>query len=283
MKTFSMKPGEKEKTREIPCPLCRTEKHEKNYLNPEGFSYVKCPECSLVFQNPQPVFEDLGQRYDQEYFEYEQENEKAFFQLMLLGLKDIEFDIIEEGLGDEKRFLDIGCATGLLLADMKRRGWDAEGVEICAPAADYGIRERALSIFKGPLEEADFQDKTFDIVHLSHVIEHVNDPGAFVRDIFRILKPGGYIICTTPNIQGLQARLFKEEWRSVIPDHLFLFSVKNLRRLLKESGFTKFQHRTWGGLCAGRGKPFIKKILDRTAKKAGFGDVVIIRGQKPLS
>ncbi|OQY40057.1 MAG: hypothetical protein B6229_02605 [Spirochaetaceae bacterium 4572_7] len=189
-----------------------------------------------------------------------------------------------ENLDENVKVLDIGCATGLFLDHMKGLGWDTYGVEVCSSAAEYGNRVRNLNIFTGTLAQADFPDNMFDVVHLSHVIEHINDPNSFLENIVRVLKPGGVLYCVTPNISGLQSHIFKERWRSVIPDHMILYSVKTLKQLLVKHGLIYKKHKTWGGMCAGSGYPeSIKKFLDRTAKIVGFGDVVITKSIKPTN
>ena len=273
MKTFSKKPG-KETGTLINCPSCGAgvEKHRKYYQYPL-FSYVKCAECSLVFQNPQPVFEDLSKRYDREYFDYEIANEDNFLQLMLKGLDDIDFSSLD--FKAPRRILDVGCATGGLLGYFREKGWETSGVEICREAAEYGNRKRNVNISTKPLEMNSFPDNYFSFVHASHLIEHLNKPAEFLKEIYRILVPGGYAAIVTPNIDGFQSRLFREKWRSAIADHMFLFSVKTLTQLGETSGFAVVNTATWGGLAAGTAPVIIKKAADRIVKKTGSGDVVI--------
>jgi hypothetical protein len=90
-----------------------------------------------------------------------------------------------------------------------------------------------------------------------------------------VLLPGGYAVITTPNIDGFQARLFRQQWRSAIADHLTLFSKKTLERMIRETGFDVRQTVTWGGLAAGTAPGFVKKPMDILAKRLGFGDVVL--------
>jgi SAM-dependent methyltransferase len=132
------------------------------------------------------------------------------------------------------------------------------------------------------LEENRFPDAGFDLVLASHLIEHLNDPAAFVREVFRILVSGGYFLVTTPNISGFQARLFRSRWRSAIFDHLYLFSIKTLSSLLRQSGFTVKRIRTWGGLAAGAAPAPVKRFADRAAKRLGIGDVMLIKALRPI-
>ncbi|WP_319561900.1 class I SAM-dependent methyltransferase [Marispirochaeta sp.] len=241
--------------------------------------FVICPDCTLVYQNPQPVIEDLARRYDDEYFEYELENEEAFFSLMRMGLDDIGFPDI---VGDlPRRFLDVGCATGKLISHVKDLGFSEQGVEICAPSARYGIEKRGVNIFIGTLEEAAFSAESFGIVHCSHLIEHLTDPALFAAEVYRVLVPGGFFILTTPDIHGMQARLFGEDWRSAIHDHMVLFSRRTLRRLLEDRGFRVEKRRSWGGLAAGTAPILIKKTADTLCKLINQGDVMIMLARKP--
>ena len=275
MKTFSIKPSINEKRLFISCPVCGGSDF-KDHWDCGEYSFVQCRICRLVLQNPQPVFEHLDNRYDEDYFKYEQKNEQLFFQLMLKSLSDISFETKPEDPLLGKSFLDIGCATGALVEYMKNEGWDSKGVELCEQAADFGSKTRNIDIFSGTVEQAFYDDNQFDVIHCSHLIEHLNNPALYLDEVVRILKPGGLFLCTTPNSDGFQAKLFGSKWRSAIADHMFLFSRKNLQRLMKSRNFTIEKVRTWGGLGQGYGPRWFKKILDSTAKKLSFGDVMII-------
>jgi 2-polyprenyl-3-methyl-5-hydroxy-6-metoxy-1,4-benzoquinol methylase len=277
-KTYSSAPGvERQET--IPCPGCGSSR-ARRALACDGFEFVRCSSCSLVYQNPRPVFEDVRRRYAGQYFAYELENERVFFGLMKLGLRDIGFNELTRGLPGPRSFLDIGCATGMLIESMKGEGWDARGVDVCRESAEYGIAHRGVSIFVGTLEEASFPAESFSIIHFSHLIEHVPDPRGFLGEVRRILAPNGCAIITTPNVDGFQARLFGKGWRSAIADHLTLFSRRTLGKMVTESGFEIRQTVTWGGLAEGTAPGIIKKPMDVLAKKWGFGDVVLCLSAK---
>jgi 2-polyprenyl-3-methyl-5-hydroxy-6-metoxy-1,4-benzoquinol methylase len=222
----------------------------------------------------------LANRYDEAYKQYEVENAENFFRLMRLGLADLGFDEIEASLPAGRRFIDIGCATGALVQHMASRGWESVGVELCEESAEFGRRQRGVDIRTGTLETAAFPDAWFDLVHSSHVIEHVPEPGALVDEIQRVLKPGGWCVTATPSVSGFQARLLGRHWRSVIPDHVHLFSPSGLQRLFSERGLAPVRLKTWGGIAKGLAPAPIKSVLDRLAKRYGFGDVMalLVRG-----
>jgi 2-polyprenyl-3-methyl-5-hydroxy-6-metoxy-1,4-benzoquinol methylase len=247
---------------------------------------VRCLRCGLIQINPQPSPEAIACRYNKnsgnDYLEYELANEKSFLRLQELALHDAGFYTLEQkffSAGNSPVVLDIGCAAGALLTALKNRGWTVQGVEISGPQAAY-CRKQGLKVSRVSLEESRFSENSFDVIHASHVIEHMNNPSLFVREAYRILKPRGYFFVTTPNIAGFQAKFFGSRWRSAIFDHLYLFSIKTIRRLMEQTGFTVERIKTWGGLAEGSASPAVKKIMDKLAKPLGFGDVMILRARK---
>ncbi len=298
-KTYSSVPGN-ERMETVPCPVCGSA-NRRQFLACDGFDFVKCRDCAIVYQNPRPVFEDVRRRYGPDYFQYEITNERNFFGLMQLGLSDIHFRDRTAAFGagtaaagaagsratgasrpaaPPRAFLDIGCATGMLIESMRGEGWSVRGVDVCRESAEYGREHRGVDIFPGTLEESRMPDGAFGVVHFSHLIEHVPDPRAFLKEVHRILAPGGYAVITTPNIDGFQARLFGKGWRSAIADHLVLFTRSTLARLAGETGFDVQQTVTWGGLAVGTAPGIVKKPMDRLAKRLGFGDVVMVLAAK---
>jgi SAM-dependent methyltransferase len=239
--------------------------------------------------NPQPVRDEIIARYSdkfgEDYLSYELENETSFLKLQRLALEDSGFFKLEKPLfsravdGEPPSVLDIGCATGALLDFLRGRGWRVTGVEI-SPSAGYAQKERRLDVRNLPLEECGFPDNSFDVVLASHLIEHLNSPRSFLTETYRVLKNGGRVFITTPNISGFQARLFGPRWRSAIFDHLYLFSVRTLTNMLKSAGFKIEKVSTWGGLAAGLAPSWLKKTADFLAKRLGFGDVMIVRARK---
>lgn len=281
MKTFFKGPAPDEQYHAVTCPVCGAGS-VRLLWDLVAYSFQRCTGCGHVYQNPRPAPEHLARRYDADYRDYEVDNAGNFFTLMRLGLNDVGFSRIEASLTGEKRFLDVGCATGVLVAHLQDRGWLSEGVEICEEAARYGREKRGVTIHNGTVESLGLPANSFDVVHTSHVIEHVPDPDLFAAELFRILKPGGWYICATPNIASFQARCFKAAWRSAIADHVHLFSVASLARLLRQAGFAIIRYKTWGGIPQGLAPVPVKKAADRLAKAFGFGDVQIQLVRKPL-
>jgi SAM-dependent methyltransferase len=287
-KTWST-PVIKEERRPVPCALCGGNGFKPTLdCSGEGFSYVRCAACGLVQMNPQPAPADLQRRYAQsfggDYLAYELHNEAAFLALQKLALADADFDRMERELMERSdgapAVLDAGCATGALLAFLRDRGWRATGVEI-SPSADYAREQRGLDVRRQNLADCQFPAETFDLAMASRLIEHLNDPGAFFREIWRVMRPGAYLMLITPNISGFQARLMGSRWRSAIFDHLYLFSTSTVTAMLTTHGFTAEGVYTWGGLAAGIAPAPVKAFADRAAKALGMGDVMLVKARKP--
>jgi 2-polyprenyl-3-methyl-5-hydroxy-6-metoxy-1,4-benzoquinol methylase len=247
----------------------------------EGFSFVRCASCGLVQQNPQPEPASVLSRYDASYLEYEEKEQFGYRDLELATLADLGFEeaarplVLRAKEADRApSLLDVGCATGALLEHFSRQGWACTGVEACAPAAAYGRERFGLDIRPTTLEAARLPAASFEVVHASHLIEHLNDPAAFLAEALRLLAPGGLLLLTTPNVDGFQAKLSGAEWRSAIYDHLYLFSKRTLSALLAEAGFDILATMSWGGWPRGRKPAFLKVPLDRAAKRLDRGDVM---------
>jgi len=267
----------------VPCACCGGSVFKPS-LKCEDFNFVRCAYCGLVQRNPQPDKNEIIARYSavygSDYLSYELENEAAFLKLQQLALRDAKFDMtIPEWSGGTPSLIDIGCATGALLAYLRDLNWRVAGVEI-SPCAEYAQKERGLDVRNIPLEDIKFPQESFDIVLASHLIEHLNDPASFLAEVNRVLKKDGFVFITTPNISGFQARLYRGKWRSAIFDHLYLFSVRTLSKMLKKAGFKIERVRTWGGLAAGFAPVWLKKSADYLAKRFGCGDVMIVRARK---
>ncbi|HEX4341137.1 MAG TPA: class I SAM-dependent methyltransferase [Polyangiaceae bacterium] len=133
------------------------------------------------------------------------------------------------------RLLDVGCGLGHLLSGVDPR-WERHGIEISEYAAEKATEHGV--IFHGDLTSANYPDRFFDAVTLYHVIEHMDDPERELREIRRVMKPGGWLIVGTPNFDSACARRFGDNFR-LLHDvtHISLFSAESLRRLLEDNGF----------------------------------------------
>lgn len=136
------------------------------------------------------------------------------------------------------RLLDVGCGSGSFLRFARDLGWDVEGIDP-DPSAVQAAKASGLKVRAGDLRQLAFQEESFDAVTMSHVIEHVPDPAALLREVRRVLKPGGLVTVVTPNARSLLHRWFRADWRGLEPPrHLQLFTRPALSRMIGETGFS---------------------------------------------
>ncbi|MFQ5897179.1 MAG: class I SAM-dependent methyltransferase [Candidatus Methylomirabilia bacterium] len=134
------------------------------------------------------------------------------------------------------RLLDIGCWTGGFLERMREVGWDVTGIELLPEAAALA-RAVTGTIFVGDLMDAPFPDRSFDVVTVFHVVEHVPEPVTAIRRILRWLAPGGMALIEVPNFAGLGRRLFGSAWHGLdLPFHLWHFTPRTLARAVEQAG-----------------------------------------------
>jgi SAM-dependent methyltransferase len=175
--------------------------------------------------------------------------------------------------GEGRLLLDVGCGSGAFLHQMRDRGWRVVGVEPDPKAAE-SARRNDLDVRDGMLADAAFADDMFDAIVLSHVIEHVHDPVALLRECARVLRPGGQLVITTPNLESIGHRRFGADWRGLEPPrHLHVFSVDALSACVASAGLDVAEARTSARLV--RGIWWVSRVIQHdaghTARAPGIG------------
>jgi len=230
---------------EVDCPICEASRGEPLHL--EGsFRMVRCPSCQFIFLNPRPTSDSLL-RFYQQYLPEEGPSIESWEKMMKPVFRRAA-DLIHRHRSNG-RLLDVGTGFGFFLVEMKKRGWEAAGVEISQKAMDYAKDALGLTIFPGPLEKADLPDNDFDAVTGFYVVEHLSHPMAFLRKCHRLLKPGGLLLLRYPHttpIKNLLQFLDIKNHLYDLPAHLSDFSPKMIQLCLERSGFEKCQHSIGG-------------------------------------
>lgn len=238
----------------------------------EYFDVVRCRECGFVFTNPRPTAETISCFYPDSAQYYQPKSirvtagiwsrkkwKKALQQSVLdrrfgyelrrlppladfipglLWRKKLRLAHVPRFLPDG-RLLDIGCAWGGYLWRMQELGWQVYGIELNATAARYAREDLGLAnVRSGSFAELDFPDGTFDVVHMSMVLEHLYDPAEALRRINKLLRSDGQFILSVPDISGFEAKLFKDKCYTLqVPQHLSHFSPETVTRFLRQAGF----------------------------------------------
>jgi SAM-dependent methyltransferase len=138
---------------------------------------------------------------------------------------------------DAARLLDVGCGSGAFLRVMKALGWLAVGLEP-DPRACEVARAAGLNVLQGSLQDAPLEPASFDAITLNHVIEHLHDPVRDLEICLRLLRPGGVLWITTPNLGAEGHRRYGGDWLHLDPPrHLVLFTLHSLEGLIRRAGF----------------------------------------------
>ena len=222
---------------------------------PGEWNLKKCtnPECCLVWLDPMPLEDDIWKAY-QNYYTHEIDYVKTSLLGRLLrkiyravktipshlvGMRAEEVHLESMYLSNVSsgRLLEIGFGSGQFLKQMQLCGWEVEGVDFDSKAVE-GVKTRyGFNVHAGTLESIGYPDSSFDAITMSHVIEHVHDPVALLKECYRILKPTGYLVVVTPNINSWGHKKFEENWIHLDPPrHINLFSQNTLQTCAKKAG-----------------------------------------------
>jgi len=140
------------------------------------------------------------------------------------------------------RLLEVGAGSGGFVRAALRRGWSVDATEISASGLEH-LRSTGAQVFAGDLLAAHYSPACFDAVASIEVLEHLPEPGPHLRELARVLRPGGVLLLTTPNFDGLSRRWLGLRWRVVDPEHLSYFTPRALLRALLETGFAHAEVR----------------------------------------
>lgn len=239
----------------------------------------QCRNCGMAFIWPQPSWEAIKELYSQDYF-CNPESASAGYdnyhedKKLILKTFDKRLNKIEKLYPQKGRLLDLGCAMGFFLEVASGHGWEIYGVDVSKMAADVAGQEFGDRIFNDILENLDFPDNYFDVITAWDYLEHVTEPQEIVSICRRILKPGGLLVLTTPDLSSRVAQLAQDSWMGYKEDHLFYFTRKSLSIILQKKSFIvepmqsagKYIMAKWFIKRLGIYSPLTSKILAKTFK-----------------
>ena len=235
------------------CVLCgATSDRFEPYAERGEFGVVKCKECSLIFINPRATEEETRKQYTDDvsspirYYGKSVHVDSPIFEKRLRAIEEL----VPKG-----RLLDVGCSVGTFMDVARARGWQVAGVELNKNACEL-CTEKGHKVYRGlfaPELISTFEKADFDLITLNDVIEHLPDPVASMKLVGPLLRPGGYLMINTPNIDNIVARTFQ-----IKPmEHLFYFSTATATRTLEKAGLEVVlakkagRRRDFGGLQTG--------------------------------
>ncbi len=211
------------------CPACGSHAgRHRGYKN--TFQLFSCRDCRTLYTSHTP-----GPTQWEDY--------DAYYTAENLTVPDFVNRRLDEIVAAfrpyrrNNRLLDVGCGAGSFMLAAARDNWQVYGTEISQTAAEH-VRKQGFDVFCGELENANYPDEYFDVIIASEVLEHVLDPGELLGSIARVLRPGGLFWATTPHARGISARILDLSWTTVCPpEHLQLFSINSIKKLLGSAGF----------------------------------------------
>ena len=265
-----------------PCPVCDSPESMRAFVATDrhygiaGEWWVRrCAGCDSLFLEAPPGDAELASLYAPTYYAYQlarPSRAKRFFQRVLGYSTDTRDPVFDQ----PGRVLDFGCGAGEFLLRMRERGWECAGVEINAGARDAG-RAKGLDVRAALGGAEGFPSARFDYVRANHSLEHVADPAAVLREMWRVLRPGGTLFIGVPTTTSENARLFGASWWHVTaPLHTFVPSTAGLRALVERAGFRVTRVATNGDYAGVAGS--LQIALNRgTTRRSNQGVVFALR------
>jgi 2-polyprenyl-3-methyl-5-hydroxy-6-metoxy-1,4-benzoquinol methylase len=250
------------------CYVC----HSQDYRLAFGQKFpqiVTCAGCGLIYTRELLPWDVMAQKYVAGEFSpllyYQQtipaDMETAKEELKVLGR--------HTGPG---RLLDVGCCNGTFMRMATAQGWAPLGLDI-NPAAAQSCRALGLNAEAGQVEDMAIPADKYDACHMGDVIEHLSDPIRTLRHISRMLRPGGVIMVSTPNIDSWAARL----WQVKPGEHCLYFTRDTLRRMLQEAGLVVKSVNTYDRYL------YLPALRQSSTFKNRAGNLLLIRLLSRLS
>lgn len=218
---------------------------------PGCYQVIRCNSCTVEQTTPRLTDGELVATYER-YYNFRSADEASYTKrrstLVRSGLYrwwlrldgDISF-VLQPGRG--RRLLDVGCNEGRNLGLFAQSGFRAEGVEPNQVAWDVA-RRLGLVVHLGDLDDLPVEDP-FDVIVMSNVLEHVQDPSKALSQAWARLRPGGEIWISCPNAQSWLRHRFGAAWINWHPPfHLVHFTEDALVSLLAREGFVVTDRQT---------------------------------------
>jgi len=230
----------------VPCPLCGSDDREKLYEEYGAIGICRCRKCSLMYVSPR--LKAPEEIYWGDVDKYLEES-RLIFEGKKPHHRDPnyaeELDTIAR-FKPSGRFLDVGCNIGMLLRHIKQRQWTAVGVDPSPSLTKIAREWQGVQVYNCFLNELPAsEEKSFDVVALSDVFEHIAEPLPFLADVKRFLRDDGILYVKVPNgawnlfkqraLAAMGKRPARGIWDSY--EHVVHYTGKTLRKMLEAGGF----------------------------------------------
>lgn len=229
---------------EVSCILCSRREYEVVFDAgvAQKHRIVRCKYCNLLYASPRELeYEHQDEPEEELIFEVngylEQRCNKEKHQVADYAKTRQLLDSLYPERG---KVLEVGSGFGYLLSTFREDGWDVTGCDPWKAACTFARATHGIDARPVILEDACIADHTFDVVIMNHVIEHMPDPLSSLREINRVLKPGGHLVIETPRYDTLMFKLLGKRERSISCDgHIYFFTSESLEKLYSLAGFRR--------------------------------------------
>ena len=225
------------------CILCKNEKFQlisKKTRDSKKHKIIRCLECDHMQLFPVPTLNEDKKFYD-ENLQSKNINDvgsikRARRKMMPDNTRRAE--LVSKIITKRSRILEIGSGHGFFLDIMKKNGYDITGSEISKEKRKYSKKVTKVPVLDININEKIPITKSFDIVVLFHVLEHITDPVILLKNIKKLLKPKGKVLVEVPNCDDFHLGLnkfYKEfYWERA---HIHYFNSKSLKTVINLGGF----------------------------------------------
>tara|TARA_B100000963_G_scaffold359267_1_gene386056 strand:+ start:556 stop:1434 length:879 start_codon:yes stop_codon:yes gene_type:complete len=219
------------------CPCCSSGKKKETWVKyNKHFKAVRCTKCDFIYLENILNHTALNDYYNN-YVDFRLKNKIKLVQRK--KMYEIDFKYLSLYMKKGK-LLDIGCSNGGFLKILQKK-YNSFGIDIDAEAIKIAKKTKYLSkkFFNISLNEVKNKLGKFDIAILRGVIEHVENPREYFKQISKILNKNGIIfISATPNVDSPCAIKFKDKWNQFDPiQHINLFSCETINKIGNDYGF----------------------------------------------
>lgn len=216
------------------CPVCLSEE-SISFGTKNNLSLKRCKSCQTVFADVNFENSEVTDKTTEIYNHY---YDNAKFKLSDTVEKSLQ-KIVKtfETSRKTNNLIDIGFGEGGLLSVAEKNNWKCFGTELSPQSLKHG-NERGWTVSQDALSDERFPKEGFDVVTMIELIEHIPNPDFFLKTAFSLLRPGGILFMTTPNIKSINGRWLETDWSVVAPpEHITIWSPKGMKESLKRNGF----------------------------------------------
>jgi 2-polyprenyl-3-methyl-5-hydroxy-6-metoxy-1,4-benzoquinol methylase len=239
------------------CPLCSENIIKVEVLSNDKWKIFCCPVCTNAWTFPDP----LSIEYSIDNFHGEKKKEDLPWEWKK-SLK-MQESLIKKYLDINKKILEIGCGSGFLLQSLHDYGYNVSGIEPSFKAVELA-RNKGLNVYCDIFPSKLLKDKKFDLIIMSHVLEHIKDTTEIINEVKNHLNPGGLFLLIQTNYEGIVPRLKKDNWYAWVPEqHYWHFTPKGLTKLLEKEEF-KVLKTEYSTIVHGNMLSFIYMIIPKT-------------------